>query len=198
MHEEARGEKRAPEEERLRSDPRQRSIFSDTGEYSIPLRRIKRVERGPFLPVSILLIWKPMSSVFSRIVAGEIPCYRVWEDESFLAFLDIHPVQAGQVLLIPKQEIDSPFDMEDDLYVRYLLAAKRLVGPLRRAMGSLKVALVIEGLEVPHAHIKLIPISQAGDLEASLIRSPASEELSGIAERIRSELAASGLSSSSG
>lgn len=129
-----------------------------------------------------------MATIFSKIIAGEIPCHKIWEDENFFAFLDIRPIQPGAALIVTKQEIDSPFDLDDEQYCAYFLAAKKLIEPIRRAMGTKKVALVIEGLEVPHAHIKLIPISRGGDLNQSNARSAADEELAAVAERIRQEL----------
>jgi len=129
-----------------------------------------------------------MSTIFSKIIAGEIPCHKIWEDDNFFAFLDINPIQPGAALIVTKQEIDSPFDLGDAAYCAYLLAAKKLIEPIRRALGTKKVALVIEGLEVPHAHIKLIPISQGGDLDQSNARPATDEELSEIAERIKKEL----------
>lgn len=129
-----------------------------------------------------------MSTIFSKIIAGEIPCQKIWEDESFFAFLDIHPIQPGHTLVVTKQEIDSPFDLDDETYRAYLTAAKKLIEPIRRAMGSAKVGLVIEGLEVPHAHIKLVPISQPGDLAQSNAREATPEELAAVAEKIRKEI----------
>ncbi|MCI0479164.1 HIT family protein [Candidatus Uhrbacteria bacterium] len=130
-----------------------------------------------------------MPTIFTRIIRGEIPCHKVWEDDRFFAFLDIRPIQPGHVLLVTKQEVDAPFDLDDETYAAFLLAAKRLVAPIRRAMGSTKVGLVIEGLEVAHAHIKLIPISAPSDLAQSNARDATPEELEGVAERIRTEIA---------
>lgn len=129
-----------------------------------------------------------MPSIFSRIVAGEIPCHKIWEDDRFFAFLDIHPVQPGHTLVITKQEIDSPFELDDETYAAFLVAAKRLIDPIRRAVGSAKVGLVIEGLEVPHAHIKLIPISRPQDLAQSNARDASQDELAEVAEKIRKEI----------
>lgn len=129
-----------------------------------------------------------MPTIFSKIIAGEIPCHKIWEDEKFFAFLDIRPIQPGHTLLVTKKEIDSPFDLDEELYCAYLAAAKKLIEPIRRAMGTKKVALVIEGLEVPHAHIKLIPISEAGDLNQSNARTALPEELASVAERIKKEM----------
>lgn len=130
-----------------------------------------------------------MPSIFSRIIAGEIPCHKVWEDDRFFAFLDIRPIQPGHVLLVTKQEIDSPFDLNDETYAAFLVVAKRLIEPIRRAMGSKKVALIIEGLEVPHAHIKLVPISEPHDMAQSNARDATPEELADVAARIKKELA---------
>lgn len=130
-----------------------------------------------------------MPTLFSKIIRGEIPSYKIWEDDRFFAFLDIHPIQPGHTLLIPKQEVDYVFDLDNATYAALFEAAKYLAGPIQRAMGSSRVGLVIEGLEVPHAHIKLIPISAAGDLAQTNAREATSEELSAVAEKIRSELA---------
>lgn len=129
-----------------------------------------------------------MPSIFTRIIAGEIPCQKIWEDDRFFAFLDIRPIQPGHTLVVTKQEVDSPFDLDEETYCAFLNAARRLVEPIRRAMGTAKVALVIEGLEVPHAHIKLVPISSAGDLDQSNARDATPEELAAVAERIRKEI----------
>lgn len=129
-----------------------------------------------------------MPSIFSRIIAGEIPCHKIWENDRFFAFLDIHPIQPGHVLLVTKQEVDSPFELDEEHYAAFLLAAKRLIEPIRRAMGSKKVALVIEGLEVPHAHIKLVPISEPHDLAQTNAKDATPEELAAVAERIKKEL----------
>ena len=129
-----------------------------------------------------------MPSIFSRIISGEIPCHRIWEDDRFFAFLDIHPIQPGHVLIVTKREVDSPFELDDETFAGYMLAAKHLTEPIRRAMGSKKVALVIEGLEVPHAHIKLVPINEPGDLDQANAKDASSEELVEMAQKIRAEV----------
>lgn len=129
-----------------------------------------------------------MPSLFSRIIAGEIPCHKIWEDDRFFAFLDIHPLQAGHTLVVTKQQVDSPFELDDETYAAYLLAAKRLVEPIRLAMGSKKVGLIIEGLAVPHAHIHLVPISEMGDLDPAKAHEVSQEELAEVAEWIRSSV----------
>ncbi|MEO5928057.1 MAG: HIT family protein [Patescibacteria group bacterium] len=130
-----------------------------------------------------------MPTLFSRIIAGEIPCHKVWEDNRFFAFLDIKPIQPGHTLLIPKKEIENAFDMDDESYAAFFLAAKRLVPAIKKAMGSGRVGLVVEGLEVPHAHIKLIPISNPHDLAQENAKNATPEELAAVAERIKAALA---------
>lgn len=117
-----------------------------------------------------------MPTIFTRIITGEIPSHKIWEDEQFFAFLDINPIQPGMTLLVPKQEISDGFEMNEETYTAWMLAAKKLVPAIKAAAGSERVGLVIEGLEVPHAHIKLIPISNPGDLAQSNAK-PASEEV---------------------
>ncbi|MBD3251398.1 HIT domain-containing protein [Candidatus Uhrbacteria bacterium] len=129
-----------------------------------------------------------MSTIFARIIAGEIPCHKIWEDDRFFAFLDINPVQHGMTLIIPKEEIDNSFDMPDELYCDFLKIAKKLYEPIRRAAGSERVGLVIEGLDVPHAHIKMIPISKPGDLDQSNAKPATPEALTAMAEQIRGNL----------
>lgn len=129
-----------------------------------------------------------MPTIFSRIIAGEIPCHKVWEDDKFFAFLDINPIQPGHTLVVPKQEIDSAFEMDDEMYSAFMLAAKKLVPAIKEAMGSARVGLVIEGLEVPHAHIKLIPISKPHDLAQENAKNASPEELASVAEKIKARL----------
>jgi histidine triad (HIT) family protein len=129
-----------------------------------------------------------MPTIFSRIVAGEIPCHKIWEDDHFFAFLDIRPIQPGHTLLIPKQEISNAFDLDDETYCAFFLAAKRLIPAIQQAMGSARVGLVVEGLEVLHAHIKLVPISHPHDLAQSNAKDATPEELAAVAEKIRASL----------
>lgn len=105
-----------------------------------------------------------MASIFTKIVNGEIPAYKVAEDENFLAFLDISPVSKGHTLVIPKKEVDYLFDVDDDLYVGLQLFAKKVAVGLKRAIQCQKVGVLVLGLEVPHAHIHLIPMQNEYDL----------------------------------
>ena len=105
-----------------------------------------------------------MASIFSKIVNGEIPAYKVAEDENYLAFLDIFPVSKGHTLVIPKKEVDYIFDLEDELYNGLQLFAKKVAVGLKKAIPCEKVGVLVLGLEVPHAHIHLIPMQNEADL----------------------------------
>ena len=126
-----------------------------------------------------------MPSIFSKIVAGEIPCYKVAENDEFLAFLDIMPLRKGHVLVIPKTEIDYIFDLDDDLLGRMMIFSKQVSQRIRREFPCKKVGVTVIGLEVPHAHIHLIPINSVKDMNFSqekLQLSPV--ELADIANRL--------------
>ena len=101
---------------------------------------------------------------FTKIVNGEIPAYKVAEDENYLAFLDIFPVAKGHVLVIPKKEVDYIFDLNDDLYIGLQLFAKKVAAGLKKAIPCEKVGVLVLGLEVPHAHIHLVPMQNENDL----------------------------------
>lgn len=108
-----------------------------------------------------------MSSIFSKIIAGEIPCHKVAENNQFLAFLDIMPLKEGHVLVIPKVEVDFIFDMEDDLLGEMMVFAKKVAQQMKRALPCKKIGVTVIGLEVPHAHIHLIPIDSVTDMDFS-------------------------------
>jgi len=108
-----------------------------------------------------------MASIFTKIVNGEIPCYKVAEDENYLAFLDINPLAKGHTLVIPKKEIDYLFDIEDELYKGLFGFAKKVAKAIGNVMPCKRVGVVVLGLEVPHAHIHLIPINHIHDTEFS-------------------------------
>ncbi|HAJ98861.1 MAG TPA: HIT family protein [Bacteroidales bacterium] len=106
-----------------------------------------------------------MSSIFSRIVKGEIPCYRIAENDRFLAFLDVNPIAKGHVLVIPKDEIDNIFDINDTDYQGLFLFAKRVAHALGKCIPCEKVGMAVIGLEVRHAHIHLVPINNIYDID---------------------------------
>ena len=103
-------------------------------------------------------------TVFEKIVAGDIPCYKVAETDKFLAFLDVSPIKEGHVLVIPKVAVDYIFDLEDDVYSRLALFAKKVARAIDASIPCERVGVAVVGLEVPHAHIHLIPIHDAGDV----------------------------------
>ena len=126
-----------------------------------------------------------MSTIFSKIIKGEIPAYKVAENEDFLAFLDINPLAKGHTLVIPKKEIDYIFDMEDDDYCQFQLFAKRVARAIKQVIPCGKIGVAVIGLEVAHAHIHLVPINSIYDIDfgkPKLKLTP--EELSGIAFEI--------------
>jgi histidine triad (HIT) family protein len=106
-----------------------------------------------------------MASIFSRIIAGEIPSYRVAEDDHNFAFLDINPVREGHTLVVPKHEVDYIFDLDDEEYASLQLFAKRVARALKRATGCKRVGVAVLGMEVPHAHIHLVPLNTERDLD---------------------------------
>ena len=128
-----------------------------------------------------------MASIFSRIVAGEIPCYKVAENDKFFAFLDINPLVKGHTLVIPKQEVDYIFDLSDEDIAEMQVFAKKVAAAIKVAFPCQKVGQAVIGLEVPHAHIHLIPIQKESDM---LFSNPklklSSEEFKEIAEKLQS------------
>lgn len=108
-----------------------------------------------------------MASIFTKIVHGEIPSYKIAEDENFYAFLDIFPLAQGHTLVIPKKEVDYLFDLDDELYIGLQLFAKKVARALKEAIPCVRVGVAVLGLEVPHAHIHLVPMQSETDLSFS-------------------------------
>ena len=106
-----------------------------------------------------------MATIFSRIIQGEIPCYKIAEDERFFAFLDINPVMKGHTLVVPKREDDYIFNLDDDEIGAMMVFAKKVAKAIEKAVPCKRIAVAVIGLEVPHAHIHLIPITQEGDMD---------------------------------
>lgn len=127
-----------------------------------------------------------MATIFSRIVAGEIPCHKVAENEEFFAFLDINPVAKGHTLIIPKSEVDYIFDIDDQKLGRMMAFAKRVARAQEAAIACKRVGLAVMGLEVPHAHIHLVPITKESDMYFGGAKlSLSQEELAEVAKNIR-------------
>lgn len=126
-----------------------------------------------------------MASIFSRIVAGEIPCYKVAEDEKYFAFLDISPVAKGHTLVIPKHEVDYIFDLDDEEYAGLTAFAKEVAAAMKKVMPCKRIGVAVLGLEVPHTHIHLVPINKESDMNffKEKLSLPA-EEMAEIAAKI--------------
>lgn len=130
-----------------------------------------------------------MPTIFTKIVTGEIPSYKIAEDEKFYAFLDINPIAKGHTLVIPKKEIDYLFDMEDDLFLELFLFAKKVAIALKRAIPCEKVGVAVIGLEILHAHIHLIPLKTMEDINFSRPKLKLShEEFKDIVEKVTKAL----------
>ena len=126
-----------------------------------------------------------MSTLFTRIIRGEVPAHKILEDSSYLAFLDTRPVSPGHTLVIPKIEIDYIFDADDALLAGLMSFAKKTAAAIRRAVPCKKVGLMVAGLEVPHLHLHLIPINAVSDLSFARARQADPGELETLANRIR-------------
>ncbi|MGB0403613.1 MAG: HIT family protein [Salibacteraceae bacterium] len=130
-----------------------------------------------------------MSSIFSKIIAGEIPCHKIAETDNCLAFLDVFPLVEGHVLVIPKKEVDQLFDLDDDTYNELMSFAKSIAPAIKKAIPCKRIGVTVIGLEVPHAHVHLLPISKMDDMNFSKPKlTMNSEDLEGIAKRIKANL----------
>jgi histidine triad (HIT) family protein len=129
-----------------------------------------------------------MPSIFTKIIKGEIPCYKIAENDKYLAFLDINPLRAGHTLVVPKQETDYIFDLDDDNLAGLILFSKRVAKAIKAAYPCNRIGVAILGLDVPHAHIHLVPLDTMDDIN---FKNPklkfSQEEFKKIAEKIRSE-----------
>ncbi len=129
-----------------------------------------------------------MGSIFSQIIAGDIPCHRIHEDDDFLAFMDIRPMSPGHTLVIPKLEIDRFFDLPTDCLAKIMVFAKPIASAIEHVVPCERVGIMVAGLEVPHAHVHLVPIRTIHDLNFANARAADSEQLSRLAHQIREVL----------
>ncbi|MGV1011470.1 MAG: HIT family protein [Flavobacterium sp.] len=129
-----------------------------------------------------------MSSIFSKIVNGEIPCYKIAEDDNFLAFLDVNPNAKGHTLCIPKQEINKIFDLEEDLYLGLLQFSKKIAVALEKAVPCKRIGMAVIGLEVPHAHVHLIPLNEMDEMRFQNKVSLTKEEFETIVKAVQAHL----------
>lgn len=129
-----------------------------------------------------------MASIFTKIVNGEIPCYKILEDDKFLAFLDVFPIVKGHILVIPKKEVDYIFDVDDNELANMMVFAKKVAKAQKAAVSCKKIGVAVIGLEVPHAHIHLIPMNTMNDINFTQPKlSLSANELKQIAEKICSK-----------
>jgi histidine triad (HIT) family protein len=128
-------------------------------------------------------------TIFSKIVAGEIPCHKIAESADFLAFLDVNPIAKGHTLVIPKVEVDYIFDLDDALYIGLMQFAKKLAPALESVVPCQRIGVSVIGLEVPHAHVHLIPLNRMSDMDFAKKLKMSAEELAELAEAIRDKVA---------
>lgn len=127
-----------------------------------------------------------MASIFTRIIRGEIPCHKLAEDDRYIAFLDVSPVHEGHALVVPKREVDHLFDLEGDELGGIMAFAKEVARKIKAVVPCTRIGISVVGLEVPHAHIHLIPIDALGDMDFTRMRLKfTNEEFAALAERIR-------------
>ena len=129
-----------------------------------------------------------MSSIFTKIVNGEIPCYKIAEDENFLAFLDVNPNAIGHTLCIPKQEIDKIFDLDEALYLGLMQFSKKIAIALEKAVPCKRIGMSVIGLEVPHAHVHLIPLNEMDEMRFQNKVSLSKEEFEALVKKIQEKL----------
>jgi histidine triad (HIT) family protein len=129
-----------------------------------------------------------MSSIFTKIVNGEIPCYKITEDDNFLAFLDVNPNAKGHTLCIPKTEIDKIFDIEDEKYLALMQFSKKVAIALEKAVPCKRVGMAVIGLEVPHAHVHLIPLNEMDEMRFQNKVKLEKEEFEALAKKIKDYL----------
>ena len=129
-----------------------------------------------------------MSSIFTKIVNGEIPCYKIAEDDKFLAFLDVNPNAKGHTLCIPKQETDKIFDLEDELYLGLLQFSKKIAVALEKTIPCKRIGMSVIGLEVPHAHVHLIPLNEMDEMRFQNKVSLTKEEFESIVKAVQVHL----------
>ena len=129
-----------------------------------------------------------MSSIFTKIIKGEIPCYKIAEDDNFLAFLDVNPNAKGHTLCVPKQEIDKIFDIQDDLYLGLMQFSKKIAIALEKTVPCNRIGMAVIGLEVPHAHVHLIPLNEMDEMRFQKKVSMTKEEFEALAKKIQANL----------
>ena len=126
-----------------------------------------------------------MSTIFRKIIDGDVPCHKLFEDDNYLSFLDMRPINPGHALVIPKIDNDYIFDLDDDVLAGLLVAAKPVAKAIEQVVTCERIGLMVAGLEVPHTHVPLVPINGIGDLNFAKANDATQEELAALAEQIR-------------
>jgi len=130
-----------------------------------------------------------METIFTKIIKGEIPCYKIAENDSFFAFLDISPLAKGHTLVVPKIQNDYIFDLDDDLLAEMMVFSKKIAKAIEKNVSCMRIGVAVIGLEVPHTHIHLVPINQVGDLDFKKPRPEVSkEEVAELTKKIASSI----------
>ena len=129
-----------------------------------------------------------MSSIFTKIINGEIPCYKITENEEFIAFLDVNPNAKGHTLCVPKQEINKIFDMPEDLYLKLMAFSRKVASALEKTVPCKRIGMAVVGLEVPHTHVHLIPLQDMDDMRFQRKTTLTPEEFSKLAQDIAENL----------
>ena len=129
-----------------------------------------------------------MPSIFTRIVKGEIPCHKILENEHYLAFLDVRPINPGHTLVITKKEIDYIFDVDDELLAGLMVFAKKVARAIQKEIPCQRIGVMVAGIEVPHTHVHLVPIQNVLDLNFARAKQASQEDLAKLAERIRERI----------
>ncbi len=129
-----------------------------------------------------------MSSIFAKIIKGEIPCYKIAEDDNFLAFLDVNPNVKGHTLCVPKQEIDKIFDIDDGLYLGLMQFSKKIAIALEKTVPCKRIGMAVIGLEVPHAHVHLIPLNEMDEMRFHNKVSMTNEEFETLVKEVQANL----------
>ena len=128
-----------------------------------------------------------MATLFTKIVNGEIPCHKIYEDENYLAFLDIRPINPGHTLCIPKKEVDYIFDVDDDTLAGLIVFSKKVAKMIEKQVECKRIGVMVAGLEVPHCHIHLVPMKDLGDLNFANCQEMAQDRLAELAAQISSD-----------
>ncbi|HMP89735.1 MAG TPA: HIT family protein [Kiritimatiellia bacterium] len=129
-----------------------------------------------------------MSTIFTKIIRGEIPCHKIAENDRYFAFLDIRPIRPGHTLVVPKVETDYIFDLDDDVLGGIMNFSRPIAKALEKSVPCARVGIIVAGLEVPHAHVHLVPFNAIGDLSFANARPETQEHLAEVANRIRGNL----------